>query len=181
MLPSFKEQIIMKHFNYLFILVGLFSCQEVDKNNNVINQQQIKEVLIDANKVAAEQESLQIDGYVSRRKLDVITTGTGLRYQIYFKGEGKKAEPGMRAVISYEMSLIDGRVIYSTKEVGVEEFTIGNDRVESGLHEGICYMSVGDKAKIIIPSHLAHGLVGDFKKIPVRSTIIYDIELKGLK
>lgn len=165
----------------VIILFGCISCGNSGNEQTEMNHQQIKEVLIDANKVAAEQESLQIDGYVSRRKLDVITTGTGLRYQIYFKGEGKKAEPGMRAVISYEMSLIDGRVIYSTKEVGVEEFTIGNDRVESGLHEGICYMSVGDKAKIIIPSHLAHGLVGDFKKIPVRSTIIYDIELKALK
>ena len=165
----------------VIVLYSCFSCSNYGNEQEEMNQHQIKEVLIDANKVAAEQESLQIDGYVNRRKLEVITTGTGLRYQIYFKGEGKKAEPGMKAVISYEMSLIDGRVIYSTKEVGVEEFTIGNDRVESGLHEGICYMNVGDKAKIIIPSHLAHGLVGDFKKIPVRSTVIYDIELKALK
>jgi len=165
----------------VIVLCTCFSCSNAGNEQLEMSQHQMKEVLIDANKVAAEQESLQIDGYVSRRKLDVITTGTGLRYQIYFKGEGKKAEPGMKAVISYEMSLIDGRVIYSTKEVGVEEFTIGNDRVESGLHEGICYMNVGDKAKIIIPSHLAHGLVGDFKKIPVRSTVIYDIELKALK
>lgn len=165
----------------VIVLCSWFSCSNSGNEQVEMSQYQIKEVLIDANKIAAEQESLQIDGYVARRKLDVITTGTGLRYQIYFKGEGKKAEPQMRAVVSYEMSLIDGRVIYSTKEVGVEEFTIGNDRVESGLHEGICYMSVGDKAKIIIPSHLAHGLVGDFKKIPVRSTIIYDIELKELK
>jgi len=160
----------------------IFSCTSTADDKKVeMNPQQIKEALIDVNKDAAEQESLQIDGYVSRRKMDVITTGTGLRYQIYHKGNGKKAESGMKAVVSYEVSLINGKVVYSTKEVGVEEFTIGNDRVESGLHEGICYMSVGDKAKIIIPSHLAHGLVGDFKKIPVRSTVIYDIELKALK
>ncbi|OFY92470.1 MAG: hypothetical protein A3K10_04155 [Bacteroidetes bacterium RIFCSPLOWO2_12_FULL_31_6] len=172
----------MRQFILLFILVGLFSCQEDEKKDNtVLNQHQVKEVLINANKAAAEEESLQIDSYVKRRKLDVITTGTGLRYQIYKKGNGEKAAIGKRAVVAYEVSLIDGTVCYSTKEFGPEEFKIGSDRVESGLHEAICYMSVGDKAKIIIPSHLAHGLVGDFKKIPIRSTIIYDIELIKLK
>jgi FKBP-type peptidyl-prolyl cis-trans isomerase len=176
----------MRQFILLFILVGLFSCQEDEKKDNTfLNQQQVKEVLINANKAAAEEESLQIDGYVKRRKLDVITTGTGLRYQIYKKasptegsfgrGNGEKAVFGKTAVVAYEVSLIDGTVCYSTKEFGPEEFKIGSDRVESGLHEAICYMSVGDKAKIIIPSHLAHGLVGDFKKIPISSTIIYDI------
>lgn len=172
----------MKPYILFLILAGLFSCQEDEKKNNtVLNEQQVKETLINANKEAAEEESLQIDAYVKRRNLDVITTGTGLRYQIYKKGSGEKAEIGKRAIVAYEVSLIDGTVCYSTKEFGPEEFKIGSDRVESGLHEAICYMSVGDKAKIIIPSHLAHGLMGDSKKIPIRSTIIYDIELIKIK
>lgn len=170
--------------NWCLILVGilLFACNGNEQNTDMeLNPVQVKEALINANKAAAEEESLQIDGYVKRRKLDVITTGTGLRYQIYKKGDGEKAAIGKRAVVAYEVSLIDGRVCYSTKETGPEEFKIGSDRVESGLVEAICYMSVGDKARVIIPSHLAHGLVGDFEKIPVRSTIIYDIELIKLK
>ncbi|MCB0381647.1 MAG: FKBP-type peptidyl-prolyl cis-trans isomerase [Flavobacteriales bacterium] len=170
--------------SWCLILVGilLFACNGSDQNTDMeLNPEQVKEALINANKAAAEEESLQIDGYVKRRKLDVITTGTGLRYQIYKKGDGEKAAIGKKAVVAYEVSLIDGRVCYSTKETGPEEFKIGSDRVESGLVEAICYMSVGDKARVIIPSHLAHGLVGDFEKIPVRSTIIYDIELIKLK
>lgn len=159
-----------------------FACEGGEQSADVeLNPAQVKEVLINANKAAAEEESLQIDGYVRRRKLDVVTTGTGLRYQIYKKGNGEKAAIGKRAVVAYEVSLIDGRVCYSTKEHGPEEFKIGSDRVESGLVEAICYMSVGDKARVIIPSHLAHGLVGDLEKIPIRSTIIYDIELIKLK
>ena len=170
--------------SWCLILVGilLFACNGNEQNTDMeLNPVQVKEALINTNKAAAEEESLQIDGYVKRRKLDVITTGTGLRYQIYKKGDGEKAAIGKRAVVAYEVSLIDGRVCYSTKDTGPEEFKIGSDRVESGLVEAICYMSVGDKARVIIPSHLAHGLVGDFKKIPVRSTIIYDIELIKLK
>jgi FKBP-type peptidyl-prolyl cis-trans isomerase FkpA len=55
------------------------------------------------------------------------------------------------------------------------------DNVESGLHEGILYMNEGSKALLVIPSHLAHGLVGDMNKIPPKSTIVYDIELLELK
>ena len=63
----------------------------------------------------------------------------------------------------------------------VEEFIVGKDYVESGLHEGIAFMNAGDKALIIIPSYLAHGLAGDLKKIPFRSTIVYDVELVAIK
>lgn len=171
-----------KSIFYIVIILVFFSCKnDGEKNNSNMSEQQVKETLIKVNKEAAEQESLQIDGYVTRRNLKVIKTGTGLRYQIYKNGNGEQASTGKRAVVAYEVSLIDGSVCYSTKELGPEEFKIGSDRVESGLQEGICYMRVGDKARIIIPSHLAHGLVGDFKKIPIRSTIIYDIELLKLK
>ncbi|MCB9359833.1 MAG: FKBP-type peptidyl-prolyl cis-trans isomerase [Flavobacteriales bacterium] len=166
------------------VIFFLFSCQSDKKGKNSFNnlpEKEIKEKLIEANKIAAQKESIQIDGYVARRKWDVTKTGTGLRYLIYHEGKGEKAETGKIAVVKYKVSLIDGTVCYSTKEKGAEEFTIGKDNVESGLHEGITYMKVGDKAKIIIPSYLAHGLAGDLKKIPVRSTIIYDIELIALK
>lgn len=173
----------MRSLILLILVLSLGSCQSDNHSDpfHDSNPKEIKEALIDANKIAAEKESLQIDGYCRRRGLDVIKTGTGLRYQIFNKGTGEKAENGKIAIVKYEVSLINGTVCYSTKENGPEEFRIGKDNVESGLHEGITYMHVGDKAKIIIPSHLAHGLAGDFEKIPVRSTIVYDIELIGLK
>jgi FKBP-type peptidyl-prolyl cis-trans isomerase len=52
--------------------------------------------------------------------------------------------------------------------------------VESGLEEGILLLQEGDKARFIMPPHLAHGLIGDRDKIPARATIIYDLELVSL-
>jgi FKBP-type peptidyl-prolyl cis-trans isomerase len=168
----------------LFILTAFIflACSDNPKPEfKQLTQKEIEDALIIANKNALKKESDQIDAYAKRRNLDVIKTGTGLRYQIYEKGEGEKATLEKRAVVNYEVTLLDGTVCYSTKEKGTEVFTIGKDNVESGLHEGISYMSAGDKAIIIIPSHLAHGLAGDFEKIPVRSTIVYDIELVAIK
>jgi FKBP-type peptidyl-prolyl cis-trans isomerase len=51
------------------------------------------------------------------------------------------------------------------------------DQVESGLHEGIKYMKKGEKARLILPPHLAHGLIGDMNKIPMNATLIYDIQV----
>ena len=49
------------------------------------------------------------------------------------------------------------------------------------LEEGILLLKEGDRAKFIIPSHLAFGLLGDMKKIPAKAVLVYDIELIKIK
>lgn len=167
-------------FSAIFGL-SLIGCSQNSGDRTPIDARKLKEPLIDANKIRIEMESDQIDGYVNRRKWDVTRTGTGLRYFIYKSGIGDSAKEGLVARVNYEISLLDGTICYSTKESGSQDFLIGMDDVESGLHEGITYMREGDKAKLILPSHLAHGLIGDQDKIPAKATIIYDIELVELK
>jgi FKBP-type peptidyl-prolyl cis-trans isomerase FkpA len=52
---------------------------------------------------------------------------------------------------------------------------VGMEEIESGIHKAVQFMKKGDKALILIPSHLAHGLLGDMNKIPPQTPIIYDI------
>lgn len=171
---------MVKFLSLLTIVLTLISCSEDKKNRMPISTNKLKNQLIVVNKQATEIESNQIDAYVKRRKLNVTKTPTGLRYEIYKDVEGETVKEGQHAVVNYKVSLIDGTECYNTHDTA-EIFKVGKDYVESGLHEGITYMSKGDKALIIIPSHLAHGLAGDFNKIPIRSTIIYDIELVDIK
>ncbi len=170
----------MRLFIYIILITLVISCSgDVDEFQQ-IDMHQIQEDLIEANIKAAALESKQIDEYVSKKKLDVIKTSTGLRYQIYNDVEGETINKEQSAVVNYSVTLLNGTECYATKDE-VEEFIVGKDYVESGLHEGITNMGVGDKAIIIIPSHLAHGLAGDLKKIPFRSTVVYDIELVAIK
>jgi len=125
-------------------------------------------------------ESIEIDNYIRRHKLNVIKTGSGLSYQIIKHGNGK-GNCRKEITLNYKTKLITGDVIYSSKESAPKSFTIGHGGVESGLEEAILNMRVGDEAIIIIPSHLAFGLLGDRKKIPQRSTIIYEIEITNIK
>ncbi|HLN53521.1 MAG TPA: FKBP-type peptidyl-prolyl cis-trans isomerase [Lentimicrobium sp.] len=166
----------------IFLSFYLPSCkQSVNQEQKVTDQKEIREPLIKANKKAVTVEDEQIDDYIRRHQWQMNETGSGLRYAIYKKGSGPKAEQGKIAVMNYSVELITGEEIYSSKESGAKEFLIGKGGVESGLEEGILLLRVGDRAKFIIPSHLGFGLIGDQNKVPPKSTLIYDIELIQLK
>ena len=169
----------------IFCFKVISSCQnngdrEKQKQLHQMESTQFKEKLIDANIKYVKQESDEIDRYVEHKKWTMTTTGTGLRYMITKKGNGELAKPLQRAKVNYKISLLDGTVCYTSDSTGAKEFKIAQDNVESGLHEGIQYMHVGDKATFILPSHLAHGLVGDASKIPSHASVIYELELLSL-
>lgn len=167
------------------LILGLFlatsGCNETPQQKQVPTQQEVNRSMEDINRKFALDEKQMINSYILRKGLTMNETGTGLRYYIYEQGSGNQAKNGQLAEVKYRVSLLDGTEVYSSDEKGSKSFVIGHDNVESGLHEGIQLMKVGDKAIFILPTHLAHGLTGDNDKIPPRSSVVYDIELVSLK
>jgi FKBP-type peptidyl-prolyl cis-trans isomerase FkpA len=171
----------MKFYLSIFIYIVVFSaCKEETQQKKRISEKEIQERLIKANQKLSKNEIADIEAYILKNSLKMERSGTGLRYFISGEGKGDFAKTGMKATVKYKISLLNGRVCYTSDNNGVEQFVVDNDQVESGLHEGIKRMKVGNKAKFILPSHLAHGLIGDEEKIPARATLIYDIELLEL-
>lgn len=169
---------------FLIIVAFVVSCSTGSSDGNTTEDQKKskskKESLIKANRYMVNTENKEINNYIRRHNLDVVETGSGLKYQITRHGDGEKAHAGRVATLDYKVKLITGDVIYSSDEDGPKIFKIGHGGVETGLEEAILNMRVGDEAIIIIPSHLAYGLLGDNKKIPPRSTIIYEIEFTNI-
>jgi FKBP-type peptidyl-prolyl cis-trans isomerase FkpA len=141
----------------------------------------LKEALLKANTRLVNTEDEQIRNLIERYGWKMKETGTGLRYIIYHQGNGTQAKKDMVVKINYELRLITGDLIYTSKEKGPKVFKIGSGGVESGLEEAILLLRAGDKAKLILPSYLAWGLIGDQDQIPPKSTLIYDIEVVELK
>lgn len=172
---------------YPLFIIALFvsiSCSNNHKSvPKSINYQSkdFQDKLVNANKMYVRQENDEIDQYVAHRGWKMTVTGTGLRYMIVKNGEGPLAKHNQRAKVNYKISLLDGTVCYSSDSNGPKEFLIDQDDVESGLHEGIQFMHQGDKAVLILPSHLAHGLIGDQTKIPPHASVMYELELLSLK
>ena len=151
------------------------------KNRSKLTAEEMKVPLMNANIIRVKAEDDAINAYIKRHNLKMEQSGTGLRYVIDQEGNGEKANKGKVAVIDYQLCLLDGTPCYSSKETGLKEFIIGAGSVENGLDEGILLLKVGSKAKFILPSHLAFGLLGDGNKIPHYAILMYDLELKGIK
>jgi len=165
--------------------VIIYSCNDTNKTNvsleKPISQKELKKKIAEANKIYVKRESDEIDQYVKFHGWNVITTGTGLRYMVLKNGKGKTVLPGMEATIKYKLKLLDGTLCYSSDSLGTKTFLVEQDNVESGLHEGIQKLREGDVALFILPSHIAHGLLGDESKIPSHTSVVYEIELLSVR
>lgn len=105
-------------------------------------------------------------------------TDSGLRYQIIQKGDGVKAEKGQTVSVHYKGQLIDGTVFDSSyKRNEPIDFPLGVGQVIPGWDEGIGLLNVGDKARLVIPSHLGYGSRGAGGVIPPDANLIFDVEL----
>lgn len=136
-----------------------------------------EEALITANRMLLQKDKEKIQQYIAEHHLSLTETESGLWYGIIRQGNGPEVKEGMLVTLSYQVSLLDGTVCYSSDKEGFKQFISGKGGVESGLEEGILLLNEGSKALFIMPPHLAHGLPGDGDKIPARSIIVYEVEL----
>jgi FKBP-type peptidyl-prolyl cis-trans isomerase len=169
-------------FSIVFCLIIIISCRrpytpEAEKNY----EQENAKKLVEMNKALVRKDRLKILGYQNRNHLKSTETGTGLWYTLIEKGNGPQVKKGDLVKLDYTVSLLDGTRCYDSKKDGIKAFFVGHGGVESGLEEGVLLLHLGDKAKFILPPHLAHGLTGDGNKIPARAIIIYDVELLSIQ
>tara|TARA_B110000967_G_scaffold152574_1_gene156818 strand:+ start:12938 stop:13870 length:933 start_codon:yes stop_codon:yes gene_type:complete len=124
---------------------------------------------------------------VIEAELDILATGfekteSGLRYQILQKGSGAQAVNGATVSVHYKGQLADGTVFDSSyKRKEPIEFALGTGQVIAGWDEGVALLSVGDKARFVIPSHLGYGAQGAGGVIPPNANLIFDVELVDIK
>jgi FKBP-type peptidyl-prolyl cis-trans isomerase FkpA len=168
--------------SYSLILILFIVACSANQNSDTKDITWTKDQSANFNNELTIEEDLSIKVFLaSKPNWKMNKTGSGLRYFIYNDSQGLKAKSGMIAEVKYKINLLDGTLCYETKPGEVVQFEIDKSDVESGIQEGIKFMKVGEKAKFIIPSHLGHGLVGDFDKIPPLNSIIVDLELVNLK
>lgn len=116
----------------------------------------------------------------NKTKEDVITLPSGLQYKILKAGTGPLPKLTDMVTTQYRGTLIDGTEFDSSYSRG-EPATFGVRGVVKGWTEALQLMPVGSKWQLYIPSALAYGERGSPPKIGPNQTLIFDLELVGIK
>jgi len=106
----------------------------------------------------------------------VVTTTSGLQYEVIVEGAGERPESGDVVLVHYRGTTIDGVVFDSTFDRGMP-VEIPLDIVIPGWSEGLRLMREGGRAILYIPPSLAYGERGAGGIIAPNSTLIFEVEL----
>ena len=134
------------------------------------------EQLAEINRQLLIKDRERITSYIKRKGLEMRETETGLWISADAKEKGGINE-GDNISLEYECSLLDGTVVYDSDNEGLMRFTVGKSDIPSGLNEGVQLLGEGSEAILIIPGYLGYGLLGDEKKIPARSILVYKVKV----
>ena len=115
-----------------------------------------------------------------------MTTSSGLTIADTKVGSGAEAKPGSNCVMHYTGWLYQNGAKGAKFDSSVDrgqpfEFPIGTGRVIKGWDEGVATMKVGGKRTLIIPPDLGYGARGAGGVIPPNATLIFEVELLGVK
>lgn len=173
------------NFKVVYLLLSILAlfgaCADPHKEEGhpeKINKEALKKQFIEANKLLAKKETDDMDAYARQHKMNFINTDFGIRYFVYAPSvKGDSIRDKSEITMDFTVSLLDGTECYSSAEKGPKTFIVGMEDIESGVHKVVKFLKKGDKAIVLIPSHLAHGLLGDMNKIPAQMPIVYDIQI----
>lgn len=112
----------------------------------------------------------------NKQKKGVITTRSGLQYQVIRAGSGERPLPGSKVKVNYEGRLPDGTVFDSSYQRG-EPADFPLTSVIPGWREGVTLMPVGAKYRFWVPGELAYGKRGSPPQIGPNQVLVFDVEL----
>ena len=142
-------------------------------------QIKVQNTITDLQKRKAKEKSAEGELFLTEngKRSEVITTESGLQYEILNQGNGALPTAEDKVKVHYTGMFIGGEVFDSSVERG-EPTTFGVTQVIKGWQEALQLMPVGSKWKIFIPQNLAYGERGaGGGSIPAYATLIFEMEL----
>lgn len=116
----------------------------------------------------------------NKEKEGIVTTKSGLQYQVIKSGAGKAPAVTSKVKVHYEGKLLDGTIFDSSIQRGEPvEFPV--NQVISGWTEALQRMKVGDKWRLFIPPGLAYGENGSPPVIGPNELLTFEVELLDVK
>jgi FKBP-type peptidyl-prolyl cis-trans isomerase len=133
-------------------------------------------------KVAALENKMKGDAFLAQNKTKpgVVTLPSGLQYKIISQGTGPKPTADDTIKCNYRGTLVDGTEFDSSYKRG-EPITFPVNGVIKAWSEALPLMKTGAKWQLFVPAELAYGEHGAGRAIGPNSTLIFEVELVGIK
>ncbi len=161
----------------VIVILGVIVYTTIIKNSG-----ELEETIVDK----PENEINIIDNQIKeeinmseKNENKIITTASGLQYQVLVMGDGQKPDLTNTVEVHYHGTLEDGTVFDSSVERN-EKISFPLNGVIIGWQEGLQLMPVGSKFKFIIPAELAYGPEGAGHSLSGK-TLIFEVELFSIK
>jgi FKBP-type peptidyl-prolyl cis-trans isomerase len=145
-------------------------------------QAELRQKQIEATRVAAENNKTAGDAFLAENKAKegVVTLPSGLQYKILKAGDGKTPTDANTVECQYHGTLIDGTEFDSSYSRG-QSATFKLSGVIPGWREALKLMPVGSKWQLFVPPQLAYGERGAGRDIGPNATLIFEVELVGIR
>jgi len=176
------------HFDYEAFMEGFRDFNEANETR-LTQEKAVEKINLAVTQLQAkDDERLWLEGEKNREEGEaymaangarggVITTASGLQYEVISQGSGAKPDPNDMVRVHYEGSLINGEIFESS--FGEEPVEFSLQGVIQGWIEGIQLMNEGSTYRFVIPPELAYG-PGGAGPIPPGSTLIFKVELLAI-
>ena len=155
----------MRQLYIAVIMVALLSCRKADTSAQVSGSPETVKY--------AKELDVHLDHMTKQP--------SGLYVLDVQEGTGPAISAGQVAQVHYTGWLVDGAQFDSSVGGSPLEFPVGQARVIAGWDEGVAGMKVGGTRRLVIPPELAYGPQGYPGAIPPNATLVFDVELVGIK
>lgn len=168
--------------------VSLFSGYNIDKQDETTCTDCCSEVIKKIPKIEKSEKTLNdVKTITKTKEVKMITTDSGLKYEVLNEGSGEQTPNTGQAVTVHYTGWLDVNGKKGTKfDSSVDRgqpftFIIGIGQVIKGWDQGVASMKIGEKRRLTIPAELGYGSRGAGHVIPPNATLIFDVELLGIK
>ncbi len=145
------------------------------------NEQSIRALIVGARARIGDENHASAHAFLASngKKKGIVTTPSGLEYEVLKPGQGSNPQPGDTVTVNYRGTLLDGKEFDSSYKRG-QPATFPVDRVIPGWQEALKLMKPGAKWRIFVPPQLAYDLNSP-PPIPPGSMLIFDVDLLGVE
>lgn len=169
------KALVLKGFTEAFEGKSALSTEDILK---ALQAREEKLNALEEKAMNAAREKNAADGaaYLAKnaKKAGVVTTASGLQYEVIEAGKGAKPGEADVVTVNYEGRLLDGTVFDTTKGRMPARLVVMS--VVPGFEEGLLLMNEGGKYRFTIPAKLAYGRDG-VAQIPPEATLVFEVEL----